>query len=459
MAKYQHDSDSFKIQFFLGIILLALLVSFGVVHVKPSFALALTGVLTLFLIGFLKTELALYFLIVSMLLSPEIILGAVGGGESLEARRSLIIRLDDLFIVIIGLSWLARTAVYKELGLFLKTPLNRPILYYILVCFFATTLGVLFGRVNGRMGFFYVLKYIEYFIIYFIVANNLQTEDQARRYVIAILLTCVIVCVIAIIQIPEGRRVTAPFEGNTGEPNTLGGYLVLSLSIVLGLLLSLKSIRERLILGVTAALILIPFAYTLSRSSWIAVGPMVVVLFIFSPRRRLLSSIVILALILGLVILPPTVKDRITYTFTEQDVNSLEIGGITLDPSASARIRSWRQVLRDFKNHPLLGYGVTGYSFVDSQYFRILIELGLLGLVVFLYLLFCIFWQVRISYQQVGHPLHRGFVLGMLAGIPAIYTHAIGANTFIIIRIMEPFWFLLAIAVVLPQIERAGRQG
>lgn len=458
MTKYQHDSNNSRIQFFIGIILLTFLVSYGVVNIKPSFALILAGILILFVTGFLKTELALYFLIVSMLLSPEIILGAAGGGGSLEARRSLSIRLDDLFILIIGLSWLARTAVYKELGLFLKTPLNKPILYYILVCFFATVIGMLFGRVSGKTGLLYILKYIEYFIIYFIVVNNLQTKDQARRYIIAILLTCIVVCVIAILQVPEGMRVTAPFEGKAGEPNTLGGYLVLILSIVLGLILTLESNRERFALGAIAVLIVISFAYTLSRSSWIAVGPMLLVLFIFGKRRRLLLSIVMVTIVLGLIISPPAVKDRVLYTFTERNINSFELGGIVLDPSTSARIRSWQQVLRDFKNHPIIGYGITGYSFVDSQYFRTLIELGVSGFMVFLYLLYSIFTQVKNSYQQIKEPFHQGFILGMLGGISAIYTHAIGANTFIIIRIMEPFWFLLAITMVLPELEKGDTQ-
>jgi O-antigen ligase len=453
MAKYQANSDNFKLQFSIGVILLALLIAFGIIQLNTSLSLALAGALLLFFIGFLKTELALYLLVISMLLSPEIILGTLGGGKSLEASRLITIRLDDLLVLIIGLSWFAKTAVYKELGLFVKTPLNKPILYYILICVFATTLGAIFGRVNGKTGFFYVLKYIEFFIIYFIVVNHLEDEAQAKRYVTAILLTCIVVCIIAIMQIPEGIRVTAPFEGRTGEPNTLGGYLILILSFVLGLLLTLESSKEKIFLSITAMLIITAFAYTLSRSSWIAMGPMFFILYIFGPRKKLLLSIVTMSIVLGLIFSPKTVNDRIKYTFTEQSVDSLKIGGIVLDPSASARIRSWRRVLQDFKQHPLLGYGVTGYSFVDSQYFRTLIELGVLGLFVFCYLLYSIFQQIKHNLQQVRKPVHRGLILGILAGVGAIYTHAIGANTFIIIRIMEPFWFLLGIAVALPEIE------
>jgi hypothetical protein len=35
--------------------------------------------------------------------------------------------------------------------------------------------------------------------------------------------------------------------------------------------------------------------------------------------------------------------------------------------------------------------------------------------------------------------------------------HGIGANTFIIVRIMEPFWLLTALIVALPEAEEVGR--
>ncbi len=45
---------------------------------------------------------------------------------------------------------------------------------------------------------------------------------------------------------------------------------------------------------------------------------------------------------------------------------------------------------------------------------------------------------------------YLGISKGFLAGFFAMLVHAIGANTFIIVRIMEPFWFLTAIVVMIP---------
>jgi hypothetical protein len=64
---------------------------------------------------------------------------------------------------VIGFSWFAKNAVNKEVGLFLKTPLNKAIFFYILTCLVSTGFGVMAGRVDAKTGSLYVLKYIEYF--------------------------------------------------------------------------------------------------------------------------------------------------------------------------------------------------------------------------------------------------------------------------------------------------------
>ena len=51
----------------------------------------------------------------------------------------------------------------------------------------------------------------------------------------------------------------------------------------------------------------------------------------------------------------------------------------------------------------------------------------------------------------------KGLTIGYIAGFIGLLTHAVGANTFIIVRIMEPFWFLTAMVVVIPQIEATDK--
>ena len=56
--------------------------------------------------------------------------------------------------------------------------------------------------------------------------------------------------------------------------------------------------------------------------------------------------------------------------------------------------------------------------------------------------------------KEVKIPYHQGLGIGFLAGFVGLIVHAIGANTFIIVRIMEPFWFFVGIIAVIPMLER-----
>jgi len=430
---------------------------------KLSLGLALAGVgaFILGLVCFMNPALGLYILIFAMLLGPQFGAGDVAGAAS--RGRGLTLRMDDFLLLIIGFSWFLSTAVSKEKGLFLRTPLNRYIAYYFIVCLVSTLVGYIMGRVKGISGILFILKYFEYYIVYFMAVNYLKEKKQMERLVMTMLVVCCIVCAIAIYQIPSGVRVSAPFEGERGEPNTLGGYLVLMLSIVLGFLShKYGTARQKFFFGILVFLILVTLAATLSRSAWLALIPMLFALIWFSQRKLFVVIPLILLVAATALLLPSAVRERALYTFTQRaERGQVVIGGVRIDTSTSARLLSWKTVLaRDFIEQPVIGYGVTGYSFVDAQYPRVLAETGLVGLFCFFALLLAIFRNaLKTRRLHTEDNFYLGISTGYLAGFAAMVTHAIGANTFIIVRIMEPFWFLTAIIVMIPKIVPLSSPG
>ena len=137
-----------------------------------------------------------------------------------------------------------------------------------------------------------------------------------------------------------------------------------------------------------------------------------------------------------------------------KESGQMRVGNVNLDTSTSARFESMKQVLmRDFPKQPVIGFGVTGYSFLDAQYARVIAESGFLGIVTFIYLLRSIYRNAKKTYYQTKDLFYKGLTLGYLTGFFALLTHCIGANTFIIVRIMEPFWFVTAIVFMIPTIE------
>ncbi len=415
-----------------------------------DYAFILAIALAVFLVVFIKTEFGLYLVIFSMLLSPEI---GSGGGGLAEGRR-IIIRSEDVLLLVVAFSWFAKTAVNKELGLTLKTPLNRPIMLYVVVNALATLVGYATGTVGGLGGFFYVLKYVEYFVVYYMVVNNLTDRPQAWRLVTAAFMTAMIVSLIGAAQIPSGQRVSAPFEGKEGEPNTLGGYLLFMMAVAGGIAIETTRVRIRIVCLALIALMGLPFVYTLSRASFLGVPFALAGLGLLSTRRRLMGSLLLLVLVASpvvMVLLPKSVVERVLYTFEpEAGQPTVKLGRVAFDPSTSARLISAQQALEAWARRPILGYGVTGFGFLDAQYFRTLVETGVVGLAVFVWLVWSTFRSGVASFRTLANPEERGLALGFVAGLLGLLVHAIGANTFIIVRVMEPFWFFAAVVVALP---------
>jgi O-antigen ligase len=273
------------------------------------------------------------------------------------------------------------------------------------------------------------------------------------------LLTCVIVSAVSLTQIPEGGRISAPFEGKVGEPNTFGGYLVFMMSIATGLALMEEHFRTRVLALFLVVLFSVPLLYTQSRSSYLAAIPAVLSFLWLSKRKQWIPPILVLVALLLPFMAPKVTKDRVSYTFTQGvgRVDTVTIAGVQLDTSTSARIQSWKDAMRDLAQHPVLGFGVTGYRFVDAQYVRAATETGFLGLLVFLLLMATILKESYRVFAASHDPFDKGLAIGFIAGFTGLLFHAVGANTFILVRIMEPFWFVAAMVMMIPSLEREGK--
>src|SRR5947209_10909093 len=127
--------------------------------------------------------------------------------------------------------------------------------------------------------------------------NNLRDREHAWRLIGAAFITATIVSVIGLAQVPSGERVSAPFEGEIGEPNTFGGYLLFMMAIAGGIALETKRLRLRTVCVGLVGLMLLPFAFTLSRASYIGVPAVIVVLTWLTRQRRFMVGLLLLLLV------------------------------------------------------------------------------------------------------------------------------------------------------------------
>ncbi|MBI2890659.1 MAG: O-antigen ligase family protein [Nitrospirae bacterium] len=436
----------------LAIAMMAALAMVLSAEVSMVTLVGLAGGSLVFLLTFIMPELTIHIVILSMLLSPE---WMVGGSEyEIGGHSTATLRVEDVLMFFLGMSWLARIAIMKEIEVVRGNLLNGPILAYLMACLLGTGWGLLGGNVKSvSAAGFYLLKYFEYFFLFYTVVTFVRRADQVRRLVLTFFITAVIVSLVGISQIPQGQRISAPFEG-AGEPNTFGGYLIFIMGLCLGMVLTVDRLGAKIGALLLLAFFGIPLVYTQSRSSWVGLIPMGLAALVWHPRKILALNLILAAVALWFVAVPAEVRDlasqRIERTFVPEGGHSEEMLGVVFDESTSARISTWKRSLVRWTESPIVGHGVTSV-FADAQLPRVLVESGTVGLAAFLWLVITMFRVgVRANRAVAGSTYFSSLTSGYVIGMAAVMGHSLGANTFVIVRIMEPVWFLTGIMLIIP---------
>ncbi|MBN1872456.1 MAG: hypothetical protein JW800_07790 [Candidatus Omnitrophica bacterium] len=445
-----------KLLAYFTVLLFGLAISYYIINAR--FDSTTVGMLIFFLIfipTLLRPEIGLVVIIISMLFSPEIIVGQT-------FRRAITLRIEDVFLFVIILAWFIRTAFTKDVADVFRTKLSVPFFLYIGICVASSVFAaVTKEELDIKNSFLSILKYLEYFLLFLMAKENIGSMRQAKVYLAVFFITAFLVGVHSNIFVSQQQqagteffRAAAPMEGETSEPGTLGGYFIFLMAISSGVLIYSKSNAVRGFLILLLLTMYRGFLYSLSRGSYLAFVPMVLALVHFSKKSKVfLLWIVFTVSVLMMLFIPQMVRDRVIGTI---EIVPEERGyRIVWEESPQSRISSWELVLFDIlPRGPFMGHGV-GSVFIDSQFFTTLTETGLIGFTLFVSVLIRLFKMVKeVSNMALVQrdDFSMGITVGFLAGYIGLLFHSIGSNTFIIIRIMEPFWFMAALVVALPQL-------
>jgi len=391
-------------------------------------------------VSIIDIRIGMGLLILSMLLSPEIKLAEV-------PSRAVVVRFDDLILILVFFVWLLKTAINNKLPLIKTTPINKYIYLYIGACFLFTIKGIIEGNVDPSKAMFYLLKYTEYFIVFWMTYNIIESRKDIK--VLMGFAVATALAVIAYGYTKIGTRVVAPFDN---EPASVGGYLTLLSAVGLGTAVYHNNKKIKIFAAGLSLLSVPLFMMSKSRASYLAFIVMFSSIIILTAKYRKTLILSALAGVLAIPILTGDIynsfTERVKYTFSGQ------FSEMNLDPSSAARLISWaEEIFNKWPEKPFAGWGVTGRGFIDSQYVRVLVETGIIGFLLFILLLFYIFKYVYKIYKKTELHWTKGLSLGFLAAFIGLIFHALTSNTFIIVRIMEPFWFLLAVVMSFPEAE------
>lgn len=244
-----------------------------------------------------------------------------------------------------------------------------------------------------------------------------------------------------------------------GNPNIFAEYLIMIIPISVGLFWFSKTIQKKAVFLITTLILVLALVLTMSRGGWVgfAFG---IFLFILLIEKRLL----LLAIPLGvgsLFLLPQSILNRV-----------MSIINLS-DSSNDYRIRLWSITLQVIRDNWLVGVGFGHLPFkaafetyirtmptyhAHNTFLETTAEMGIVGLIVFLSLLFVIFkYGVKILVKGKDKYI-RVMSTGILAGLASVLVHGLIENILYMPPIITTFWILIGLILTLVCITDNSQQ-
>lgn len=368
-----------------------------------------------------------------------------------------------LLLICTALSLFLKVAINKNFKLkYFKT--NAWVLMFVLVIGICAVTSISLEESRNI-----ALLMIAFVLSYFVVINTIENEKQFKFILYIFSIAAVITAFYGLYQYMFGdlysqawldkemfedikMRVYSTFE----NPNVYGEYLILAIPIVVGLLWTEKGIFKKLFwlgsLGVT----MLALALTFSRGCWLGIILAIGLLAIMIDRRFILLGIV------ALLFLPFVLPESIINRF-------LSIGNMG-DSSTSYRVYIWMGTLAMLADYWFsgIGLGITSFNTIypiysynnisaphsHNLYLQLVVEFGIVGLIVFLGMLYNFYKETIISICKKKNILTSS----LIAGVSGFMLQSMFDHTWYNYRVVLIFWIIIAFGLVSTKVSKSDEK-
>lgn len=362
----------------------------------------------------------------------------------------------------------------------LTTPLDGPLVLFLVVTLFAFVLGL--GRGYTTQTFHDYAKMLLAVSLFFLLTNLLRARRDLRLALGALaaggtaaaLLALVLYALgrgaerflarLSIVGYPTGRLLryieddpakAQRITGTAVDPNSFAGFLMVVLVILVAQGAARRPLLPRPLVVLAAAPVALCLLLTYSRATWVGAACGVLLVAVLRYRWLLppmgVGAAAVLALGIG-----------------EQYIERLVLGIQLRDPATRLRLAEYRNALDIIREHPLFGVGFGAAPSIDLQtgvssvYLTIAERLGLFGLALYLIVLIVLAGQL---WPAIRRPTARATPEGeatlaltgalaaaVVTGVLDHYFFNIGFS-----HMVALFWGLVALAVTAARLALAGR--
>ncbi len=323
--------------------------------------------------------------------------------EYVGTFNGILLTITDISLFFLFMIWLYQLATDKINKIQFHPQVTIPVLLFYMTNFFSLT-----NSPDMNLSFFSIVQNLKTVILYFVIANKVR--DKAMLHMILkFLMICLIVeGLFCILQFITKTNFTIAFQvvkslgdetfriaGTTGSPNVTASYLASMISVPLLFLLVYKNQESKLLSLLATGIGLIAFILTQTRGAWLSFIVGIFLFFLINIRKykHMWKVILISLLTIGLTVL----------LFHNIIIERFAKGTQTV-------YYRWHLIQSAFemvRKYPIFGIGPNIYALVmkdyipffltqerwivHNHYLLVWAELGTVGLIAFLILIFSVF--------------------------------------------------------------------
>ncbi len=334
------------------------------------------------------------------------------------------------------------------------------------VLFISASVAVFVSPVTAQALGIWKAYFLEAMLFFIMMVNSIHDRKNMERVFYALGLSVLVVFIFGIYQKLTGWKMNPIYmiDGGVdritsiyGFPNAIGLYVGPIVVFYVGWGIekfsSLKSRVSKIFIFQSIVIVAGLFSLLLAKSDGALVGVFAGIFFLgvcYKPLRTL-TIITTLAMVAFFVIYPPAkalIIPKIAFTGWSEQV----------------RLTIWRETLPLVKDHFLFGVGLSGYPIEFVKYHRalyieifqyphnillnFLVEMGLIGLLAFLYLCFS---YLRLAWKLVQKGSFFGIAL--IAVMIEIFVHGLVDVPYFKNDLSVLFWIFIATAVIANKIQ------
>jgi O-antigen ligase len=311
---------------------------------------------------------------------------------------------------------------------------------------------------------------IAFILFYFVFINVITSKKQLYTMLYLFIIAGTIASIYGIYQYMVGdlysqawldkemfedikMRVYSTFA----NPNVFGEYLLLVIPIGVSLFWTEKGIIKKLFLLGSVGITLIALILTISRGCWLGILFSLMILALIIDRRLIFVGIAML--LIAPFVLPESILERF-----------MSIGNMG-DTSTSYRVFIWMGTIAMLKDYWFsgIGLGISSFNSVypiyafngisaphsHNLYLQMIVEYGLVGLIVFVGVIYYFYKTIVISLIK-----KKNIVLaGILCGVSGFLLQSLTDHSWYNYRVLLIFWIVYAIGISMSEINNNVKEG